>query len=256
MLRSLLVLIIAFYSSLSFAQDTPEDPCIGFQFSDIVGQAGDTVCSELRVTDFVDILSFQFSVQFDDIVLEYVSCTNENLIRSFQCADVNLQDGAPVLKALWFEPLGNLTTLDSAAVLMSLCFNLKADAEAGTTYLAFSDDLASEASVGDPNDLSVAVRREFCPTGDITSSLQDVSQNSFMSIYPNPVETTLFIQNVDSKRYPVRLSIYNTTGLLVQAHQVKPSQSSISTDGLNTGHYFIRIDMNDGTGYSTSLTKL
>lgn len=256
MLRSLLFLIIAFYYTPSFAQDTPEDPCIGFQFTEIVGQAGDTLCSELLVTDFVDVLSFQFSVQYDDSVLEYVSCVNENTIRSFKCNDVNLQDDTPVLKALWFEPLGNLTTLDSATVLMSLCFNLKAQAEAGTSLLAFSDDLASEAAIGDPNDLSVATKIKFCATGDITSSLQDVRENTSMSIFPNPVQSTLFIQNRDSKSYPVLLSIYSTTGQLVQTHQLKSSQSSISTEDLNAGHYFIRVDMNDGAGYSTSLTKL
>lgn len=249
-------MVIAFYCGSSFAQDsTEEDPCVTFQFTDIIGEAGDTVCSELRIIDSIDILSFQFSVEFDDSVLEYLNCVNANTISSFSCNDVNLQDEDPVLKVLWFDPLGNSTILDSATLLMSLCFNLKAQAEAGTTLLAFSDDLESEAVIENPNDLSNPKQTEFCATGDITSSLIHVRENTSLSVYPNPVGSTLFIQNIDPESYPIQLSFYNTQGQLVRSHQIKPVQSSISTEELEAGQYFIRIDMSDGAAYSSMLSK-
>lgn len=257
MSRSLLVLLVSFICSYTYSQDTTEeDPCITFQFTDIQGQIGDTVCSALQVIDFIDVLSFQFSVKYDDSVLEYLSCFDEAVISSFQCNDVNLLDDEPVLKALWFEPQGNLTSLDSAAVIMNLCFALKAEAVVGTTYLEFSDDLASEVSVGDPNDLSVANKLQFCATGDITSSLINLKTNSTLSFFPNPVQSNLFIKNNDSDTYPVSLTIFDVSGKIIQTHKITPHQTHISLSDLHRGQFFIRVDTNDGHGYSTTLTKL
>lgn len=256
MSRSLLVLLVSFICSYTYSQDTTEeDPCITFQFTDIQGQIGDTVCSALQVIDFIDVLSFQFSVKYDDSVLEYLSCFDEAVISSFQCNDVNLQDDEPVLKALWFEPQGNLTSLDSAAAIMNLCFALKAEAEAGTTYLEFSDDLASEVSVGDPNDLSVANKLSFCATNDITSHVSDISENLTLTIFPNPASDNLFIENIDHNVTIEQISIYDISGQLIVTQKQPQHVVQIDLDNLRQGYYVVRIDMNDKTSYSSRLYK-
>jgi len=186
-------------------------------------------------------------VKYDDSVLEYLSCFDEAVISSFQCNDVNLQDDEPVLKALWFEPQGNLTSLDSAAVIMSLCFALKEEAVAGSTYLEFSDDLASEVSVGDPNDLSIANKLQFCATGDITSDVFDISENADLKIFPNPVSDVLFIEHTEADAAIEQISIYNVNGQLMVTRKQQKNEDQMSLDNLGQGHYFIRIDMNDQT---------
>lgn len=255
MLRSFLLVLVSLSCSYSFAQDMTDDPCITFQLTEIQGQPGDTVCSDLQVIDFVDVLSFQFSVKYNEAVLTYVGCFDDELIPSFRCNDVNLQDDGPVLKALWFEPLGNLTTLDSAAVIMSLCFILSEEAISDLTYLEFSDDLASEVSVGDPNDLSVANRLQFCPTADITSNTSNISQNLALTIFPNPVADVLFLENADIHVMVKQISIYNTNGQLMLKESQQSHLNQIRLDHLHKGYYFIRIDMNDDTSYSSRFYK-
>jgi hypothetical protein len=69
----------------------------------------------------------------------------------------------------------------------------------------------------------------------------DNIENHNIAIYPNPVDATLYIDiaaydNVNT------VEILNLSGVVVNVMQVNSTQTSISTDGLDSGIYFVKIN--------------
>lgn len=242
--------------TFSLAQDTEDqDTCVVFSLTEIEPTVGDSVCTSIIVSNFENLLSFQFSLRYDDSVLSYGECAMNDAIRSFGCSEINLQDDAPVFKILWFDPLGDLVTLEDETTLASLCFLVTAEPASGQKLLQFTDDLAAEATKGDPSDLSVAEKFPFCSQADITSNVIDISQNDQLSIFPNPAVDVLFIENKDGSVLVDQISIYSISGQLAMRANQSKVLSEIKVSQLEQGHYFIRIDLNDGSGYSGSFYK-
>lgn len=248
--------IFLFVSIQAFAQDMVEqDSCVSFSFTEMDLSVGDSTCTFITVSNFENILSFQFSLEYNDAFLEFGNCDVDDAIASFKCSDIALQDDGTSFKALWFEPLGNLTTLEDDTPIAQLCFLTIAVPKKEQALIQFTDDLAGEAVKGDPNDLSVAAKLPFCSQDDITSRVEDISQNSALSIFPNPVSDILFIENADENSNIGQISIYNVNGQLILKENQLNRLNEISFENLHRGHYFIRIDLNDETSYSCRFYK-
>jgi len=255
-MRFFLLPILLLLCLLSYAQDTAEqDTCVLFSLTEMDITVGDSACTFITVSNFEHLLSFQFSLQYDDTVLEFGNCALDGAINSFNCSDIALQDDGPLFKALWFEPLGNLTTLEDETPIAQLCFLVIAEPTAGQILVQFTDDLSGEAAKGDPNDLSVAEKFPFCSQDDITSNVLDMSQNSELSIFPNPATDVLFIENNDDSFSTEQISIYNVNGQLIVVEKQQYQLNQISLETLQPGHYFIRIDMDNEKSYSSRFYK-
>lgn len=250
------ILILTLYT-FSFAQQNEvDDTCVSFDFSPIALTLGDTVCTDIQVTGFKNLLSFQFSFAFDDRALEFVECFGSTELRGFDCSTIVLQDNQPVFKVLWFEPQGNVTSLDSATQVASLCFNVLAtDVEFDSLFM-FTDDLESELTVGDPNDLSVATMTTLCVMEDITSSVFDLKSLTSVSVFPNPVRDELQIHTQDSEDLPVKAQIIDLQGKLVYQQAMNSQSEKLPLQDLNKGIYILHIDMTNGVRYSGKVMKI
>ena len=126
---------------------------------------------------------------------------------------------------------------------------------AGQVLLQITDDLQSEATKGDPNDVSILETFPFCSSEDITSNVYDISLNNSLSVFPNPAAHFLFIQNNDESAIAEQISIYDVNGQVVLIEKQAQAVRQLNVNTLGQGHYFIRIDMDNNKSYSSSFYK-
>ncbi len=85
------------------------------------GNTGEVVCVDYAVEGFQNLISVQFSVNWNPNMLEFVSSSTSNL-EDFQVNEMMAFDG--VLTANWFDPNKEITLADGTVVL-TLCFEIK-----------------------------------------------------------------------------------------------------------------------------------
>lgn len=71
-----------------------------------------------------------------------------------------------------------------------------------------------------------------------------------LQIYPNPTSGVLNIQGEDMRS----IEVYNTIGQRIMVQAVNGNATQISTEGLNSGMYFLRVVTTDGTVMNRTFT--
>jgi len=66
------------------------------------------------------------------------------------------------------------------------------------------------------------------------------TQERHMTVYPNPVQNTLFVQ-WESDHYNTKLEILDLTGRLVSGLNIQGNQASINTNSLRNGMYLLKV---------------
>lgn len=109
--------------------------------NEVVPQPGDVACLPVTVSQFTDIVSFQFSINFDTSMLEYDSAY-AGALPGFDVNNVFIPQSPPgALTINWLEP-GNAfdgETLPECEIAFYLCFRAKGD-PGSVTPVEFSDD--------------------------------------------------------------------------------------------------------------------
>ena len=95
----------------------------------------------------------------------------------------------------------------------------------------------------------------------IPTSTKDLNNNSFteVKIYPNPSEDLFNIQAKINEVQQVYLEVFNANGELIGSKDLgKRSniQEELSFENFPNGFYFLLLRLEDGTTYSTKLTKI
>jgi hypothetical protein len=76
--------------------------------------------------------------------------------------------------------------------------------------------------------------------------------------YPNPAQSSIFVEVLDADNAEGTIQIYNHIGRLVQTQQFTKDQLryQVNTDNLASGTYILKIHRNDGAVQSVKITKL
>ncbi|MBL7818343.1 MAG: T9SS type A sorting domain-containing protein [Saprospiraceae bacterium] len=76
--------------------------------------------------------------------------------------------------------------------------------------------------------------------------------------YPNPAQSTMFVEVLDAENVDGTIEIYNHVGRLIQSQPFTSDQMryQINTDNLATGSYILKIRRSDGNVQTTKITKL
>jgi len=118
-----LVLLLLLFGALPAAHLWGQSS-FGLKLSSHTAEPGDTVCVEVSVTGFTDILGYQYSLQWNTANLQFLSTGNYNL------PDLNSADFAtPVagtLTSTWNDPNLQYITLPDGTVIFSVCFRVLA----------------------------------------------------------------------------------------------------------------------------------
>jgi gliding motility-associated-like protein len=93
------------------------------------GLMGDEVCVDFTVQNFVSLSNIQFSINFDETVLEYNELLDAQVLNAFNVASYNDSDAnLGVITVDWNNlPAGNGQSLPNGTVIFSLCFDLIGD---------------------------------------------------------------------------------------------------------------------------------
>ena len=116
---------------------------------DLQAGPGETVCMGVSINDFTDIVSMQFSINWDPDVLMYEGVQNFNL-QDFSAANVAGPEGPGNMpgqaSVLWFDQNVTGVTVDDGTVIFEICFTVVGDCDETTNIDFTSDPLDIEVS--------------------------------------------------------------------------------------------------------------
>ncbi|MFK7937140.1 MAG: gliding motility-associated C-terminal domain-containing protein [Saprospiraceae bacterium] len=121
---------------------------VAFTAPDVVGRPNQTICTDVTVADFSNILGFDFSIEWDPSIVSFNDLINlnPNLGGDFNTNSANLG----VLSVTWQETvdLNNGTTIaPEDSVLFTICFNVIGN-DGEVTDLTFTNTNASNSGNG------------------------------------------------------------------------------------------------------------
>lgn len=106
----------------------PGNDCEGGGGGDIIiktnmasGDNGTEVCLQVRVDNFEEVGYMQFSMSWDQSIIEFSRVANFNLTG---LSDASFNNTSGSLRCIWDEPLGGTVTLPNNSRIFDLCFNV------------------------------------------------------------------------------------------------------------------------------------
>ncbi|MEM1320751.1 MAG: cohesin domain-containing protein [Bacteroidota bacterium] len=103
------------------------DPCLGASGFTLVATndtvpTGDQVCIDVQACNFTDIVSAQYTMEFDPSVLRFDSVTNMNLAQLNDGAFGATNASSGLITFSWLDSLGAGVTVPSGSIIYSMCF--------------------------------------------------------------------------------------------------------------------------------------
>lgn len=180
-----------------------------------------SVSVDIRVLDFVDIQSMQFSVNWDTSVLQFDSVKILEALPDYAATNfgTNSSDMGK-LSTLWLDNQFYGVTLDDSTALFSIVFNVIGDSNSYSDIAITNDPTAIEVSDLNGNVLPVIVENGMIIVNNITSldpSIK-VQSNELFSLYqnePNPFENQSVIRFDMDQSSEVEFLFYDIKGKLV-----------------------------------------
>jgi hypothetical protein len=168
-------------------------------FSLLIGDAdaptGDTVCLPVQVLGFDDIVSYNWCVNWDATVLEFVTVVPSPVSPNLQAA-YNLLTPARLVMA-WEEPSSLGFTLPDSSLLFELCFRVVGAQGAGTLVEINGEGLPvpvqlNATTLGGQNLWpAVGVPAGFVLVGTIATTEAPIA---IARTWPNPTHDVLFFE--------------------------------------------------------------
>jgi gliding motility-associated-like protein len=107
----------------SINPNAPVADDLTFQIGSTQAAVDDEICLPIIAFQAIDMVSFQYTINYDPTKLEYLRMEPNNNISSFRNISVN--NALPgVLRILWFDPALNPNTVEDGTALYSICFRV------------------------------------------------------------------------------------------------------------------------------------
>lgn len=155
-ITSLVIGVLALFSSLNvFAQ-----PTFTISPQSITAGAGQTFTVDVVVSNFTDIVSFQYSINWNPAAIGYVNITNiSSALPSFSSANFGTTNtGSGILTNSWLDPNVTGVSLPNGTVLYSITFNVLTTTP---TTIAFTDHPAVIEVVNSQN-IEIGMNPQNC----------------------------------------------------------------------------------------------
>ncbi len=104
--------------------------------ADVSGEIGDVVCVDVTAQNFNNILSFQYSMNFDASLLQFVEVIDPENIEDLNFGEADVANGN--LGVSWFDGDVEGITLPDNTVLYQVCFTILGGANGTITPINFS----------------------------------------------------------------------------------------------------------------------
>ncbi|MFK8162357.1 MAG: cohesin domain-containing protein [Lewinella sp.] len=120
----------------SINPNAPVADQLTFQIGSTQAAEDDVICLPIIAFQAMNLVSFQYTISYDDNILEYLRMEPNNNISSFRNISVN--NALPgILRVLWFDPALNPNTAEDGTALYSICFRVRSTDD--QTLVTFTD---------------------------------------------------------------------------------------------------------------------
>ncbi len=130
----------------SVKHSNPSVKGVFFYMDDVEAAAGETVCLDVKVKNFKEIESNQYSVNWDPRALEFVAIKNIQLKDMTQTNFGLTRTAEGNFGVSWFDPSLKSVTLPDGATLYQICFLVKAPSGTETSVKFSGTPIAIEFS--------------------------------------------------------------------------------------------------------------
>ena len=131
---------------------------VGYIFDDITVAVDSNVCIPLKVTNFVDVITFQGGIMWDSTALQFTGTQNYALAGMTAIGSFNIDTLGGIGSFVWFDNTGGAgaTTLADSSTVFEICFDvIGEDGDKSLIKVVDTDDTIIQVS----NEASVY---EFC----------------------------------------------------------------------------------------------
>ncbi len=230
----------------SFQLDMAACPALSLNLDELGGEVGEIVCVGLTAADFIDIQSFQFSLNWDVSVALFDGITNFNpdLING----GISPVGTGPVdpnsmglLTFSWFDNTFLGTDLPDGTVLFEICFELIGPVGSSTGLDFANAPTPIEITNTSAQELGLVINNGSMTVIDPDALIVDIDIDSISCGETPPLEDGSFTVTVEGGVPPYSY-LWQEDGGAVQGPVIIPMSGGSSTqDNLPGGIYFITI---------------
>ncbi len=246
---------------------------VTFTLSSETTTCGSQVCLNASVRNFQDLISFQYSLNWDTTILGNVLTQNYNLVGLNNSAFFTPQNG--VMRVSWFDTQVAGVSVANDAVIFQICFDVISNTATATTVELSGTPIPIEVIDSGSNEMEVnAVNGEINITncsnivsGETTTptiadnsghpiaitpqanTYAKVKSNNLINleIYPNPTNNLLNLKLKEPLQQNGIIKIYSVTGQLLQTTPISKDWLTISLrlGQFSKGVYLLEIQDGD-----------
>ncbi len=159
---------------------------VGYIFDDIIVAVDSNVCIPLRVTNFVDIITFQGGMMWDSTVLQFTGTQNYALAGMSAVGSFNIDTLGGMGSFVWFDNAGGAgaTTLADSSAVFEICFDVIGEADDKSLLKVIDTDdtiiqVSSEAAVLD-----------FCVDDGCVTVIENAPMSNIFTLIADDIMTT------------------------------------------------------------------
>lgn len=238
-------LLLYFALLLWFVVPSQAQPTIFMFAEDTTAKQGETIDIPIKVEDFEEVIAWQFTFEWDSLVLEFVDIVDFNLTNLSEY-NFGPSDIRGYIVSTWFESSLIPTTLPDGETVFKIRFNVIGDPTEESNLWFSGSELPNIASV-DGQEVEIISEPGMFVVEEVPNATISVPDNFNFSITPNPFTNNTQINfNLDKRYDDLSVSIYTTEGKLIYQHIEDRGAGNhiidINANELpNSGMYFLQL---------------
>ena len=214
---------------------------------------GEHIAIPVRVNDFNNVSGFQYTINWDPSILEFVGTNNANLQMDFGTS----QTGSGKLAVLWGTELPDGMTLNDGSVIFEVLFNV-VGTNGNSTLLSANGSMTITEAVD--KDLNILNFNSVDGLISITerTGFENINGLSYALLQniPNPFDNSTTISFNLPMNEHASLSIYDLNGRIIYETSKKFTEGyhtlTFDANGLSDGTYYYKLQ----TPNYTSVRKM
>lgn len=171
-----LLITLSWSSALSAQSD-----CLSLRPDHAAATTGETVCIDVKVENFKDVLGMQFSLRWDDDVLAFEEVKNFNLNQLAQSnfgVPPSLPEYPDLIRFFWFDPGVVPQTLSDGTSIFTICFKVIGEAGSHSPIVFETAPTDIEISIGSVSEQAVASAQLYSGSVSVGSAVPDLPEIS------------------------------------------------------------------------------
>ncbi len=185
---------------------TSSNKNITFYIEDASGSLGDTIDIKIKLADAIQLLSFQFTLNWDENHLQYLNL-EKNGLDNIQLGESQISDGK--LGLLWYDK--NLTgeEFTDTSTVLTLHFLIKTNSLSNSDLKIDGSMVAEEAIDDAMQPVNIISKNGTLITNGINDEKNSISN---ISVYPNPTNEEVSISYLNKCKQNISIELYNCIG--------------------------------------------